>query len=47
MKELDRCLYDLSEKGPHPTEEETFRLESMKEERDSILLVSEHLCRRV
>ncbi|GFF36467.1 hypothetical protein IFM46972_04905 [Aspergillus udagawae] len=36
MKELDRRLYDLLEKGSHLTEEETLRLESMKEERDSI-----------
>jgi hypothetical protein len=36
MKELDRRQYDLSEKWSHLTEEETLRLESMKEERDSI-----------
>lgn len=36
MKELDRRLYDLSEKGPHLTGEEALRLECMKEERDSI-----------
>jgi hypothetical protein len=36
MKELDRRLYDLSEKGPHLTGEEAHTLESMKEERDSI-----------
>lgn len=36
MNELDRRLYDLLEKGPHLTGEEVRRLESMKEERDSI-----------
>ncbi|KAF4207306.1 hypothetical protein KXV55_002483 [Aspergillus fumigatus] len=36
MKELDRRLHDLSEKGPQLTREEALRLESMKEERDSI-----------
>ncbi|GFF97418.1 hypothetical protein IFM47457_11383 [Aspergillus lentulus] len=35
MKELDRRLYNLSEKGPHLTGEEALRLECMKEERDN------------
>jgi hypothetical protein len=36
MKELDRRLYNLLEKGSHLTEEETLRLKSIKEEGDSI-----------
>jgi hypothetical protein len=36
MKELHRRLYNLSEKGPRLTGEESRRLESMREETDSI-----------
>jgi hypothetical protein len=36
MKELDRRLHDLWGKGPQLTGEEALKLESMKEERDSI-----------
>lgn len=36
LREIDRRLHDLSEKGPQITGEEALRLESMKEERDSI-----------